>query len=199
MTEERFSETFPAFVDSNCRNMGIQNLSEFSAVINEWLRLTPDYLDPTKETGMENGVNRDCCKDNMFIQIWWKPEANRIAGHAEYMESLEVRQEIKKKIRWSLLDLFDNGRFESLWVADFPILNDEKFTFAKEDCSELMSYLDCWTKTNYCKPVFVIGHADEEDVYIHWHVVFVGQMDYSRSKRLEWLRKKEAFKDKGRK
>lgn len=190
--ENRFSETFPAYNDCNLRNLGVHTEYEFNKFLNEVLRLTPDYLDPTKETGLPNGVERAFGKDNLCMNFWWDVNQNMLRGCYNYLTTEEVRRGIKNNnIRESLLDIYDNGQFDNLYIADFPILNDSKYVFSQEDLVECISYLNCWAQVNPTKPIFAVGHADETELYIHWHVVFVGEVSYSRSKRIENLKNRK--------
>ena len=182
--DKRFSETFPAYNDCNLRNLGIRSEWEFNNILNEFLRLTPDYLDPTKATGLPNGVERAFGKDNVCLNFWWDVDLNMLRGCYDYLTTTEVKQKVKNYIRGSLLDIYDNGMFYNLYIADFPILNDSKYTFSHEDLVECISYLNCWAQVNPTKPIFAVGHADETELYIHWHIVFVGETEYSRSKRI---------------
>ena len=170
---------------------------EFVEFTNEVLRLSPEYIDRTREVSLPNGVKRELLEGNTFLAFNWEPEKNGLVAVKADLSTFESRQKVKQGMRKMFLDYHKSGEWQHVFILTIPLVNDAKTKIDVKDCHELWNYLNVWARNFPTMPICAIGHADESEVYCHWHVLFSGQVSYSRSKRIRYLLEQEEARKRG--
>lgn len=163
---------------------------DFVDFANEVFRLSPEYIDKSRIITLPNGVKRELGNRNVCVQFCWSQEENQLKGVVAGIDTFEKKQNGKKSLRTSLLDFYESGEWEHVFILTIPLINN-RTSFIEKDYSDLLGYLKVWYKHFPTKPVFAIGHADESEVYLHWHILFAGEVSYSRHKKILWLLEQE--------
>lgn len=170
---QMLTKHYPLFNDTNLRPLGIKNASQFDRFCADLFRIT-----------LGKGVMTEYIPDDKVLFFIYDRQKERVVSNGYALNSEKRKKIVMDKVRSTLMDIYENGQFNYLYIVDLVIYEDEQFTFTREDEIELTAYMDKWAKTNNTYPVFAVGHADEDGAYLHWHIILTGEMSYVRGKRL---------------